>query len=183
MTNDLFTILERVSNLLRGEARRVGQAFGLAPLQHDALYYLSICNQYSDTPLAVAEFLGLTKGTVSQTLKVLENKDLISKTTDSDDRRIVHLALTAQGKRYINQSIPPESFTQALETIPAAHQQALLEQLKALLLAYQYRSGREGFGVCKQCKHYGQHNGEFICGLTKDRLSIDNIELICREYQ
>ena len=76
MSEDLFNIIERLANVLRQEVRAEGQSLGLQPVQQEALYYLSICNRYSDTTLAVTEYLGLTKGTVSQSLKVLENKTL-----------------------------------------------------------------------------------------------------------
>ncbi|MCP4325394.1 MAG: MarR family transcriptional regulator, partial [Alteromonadales bacterium] len=65
MNNELFNIIERLANLLRQEIRLAGKELGLQPVQQEALYYLSICNKYSDTTLAVTEYLGLTKGTVS----------------------------------------------------------------------------------------------------------------------
>ena len=40
--------LERLSNLLRTEARRSGTAYGLQPVQLQALHYLAICNRYSE---------------------------------------------------------------------------------------------------------------------------------------
>lgn len=44
--------------------------------------------------MAVTEYLGQTKGTVSQALKVLENKKYIPKHSDTDDKRITHLKVT-----------------------------------------------------------------------------------------
>ena len=82
MNDELFNLIERLANLLRQETRLEGQSLGLQPIQQEALYYLSTCNRYSDTTLAVTEFLGLTKGTVSQSLKILESKALISKVKD-----------------------------------------------------------------------------------------------------
>ena len=78
-TNQIYDYVERLSELLRVDARQKGAEHGLLPVQLEVLHYLSICNQYSDTPMAVTEYLGQTKGTVSQTLKVLENKALLVK--------------------------------------------------------------------------------------------------------
>ncbi len=72
-------ILERLASLLRSESRTMLLEHGLQPVQFEALQYIANCNRYSDTPMAVTEFLGQTKGTVSQTLKVLEKKGLIEK--------------------------------------------------------------------------------------------------------
>ncbi len=81
--NTLVTqqLLERLASLLRSENRQMLVEFGLQPVQFEVLQYLSICNRYSDTPMAVTEFFGQTKGTVSQTLKVLEKKNLLEKTS------------------------------------------------------------------------------------------------------
>ena len=67
-------LLERLAGLLRSESRKLLSEYGLQPVQFEALHYLSNCNRYSDTPMAVTEYLGQTKGSVSQTLKVLEKK-------------------------------------------------------------------------------------------------------------
>ena len=70
------------------------------------LHYLSVCNRYSDTPMAVTEYLGQTKGTVSQTLKVLEKKALLFKEPDKDDKRVMHLKLTEQGQAAVARQHP-----------------------------------------------------------------------------
>ena len=38
------------------------------------LFYLNQANRFSNTPQALTEYLGLTKGTVSQTVLVLESR-------------------------------------------------------------------------------------------------------------
>ena len=50
---------------------------GLNPAQWEALRYLNRANRYSRTPGGVADFLGATKGTISQTVSALESKGLI----------------------------------------------------------------------------------------------------------
>ena len=72
-TEQIYEYLERIANLLRTDTRKLGVGKGLQPVQMEALHYLSCCNRYSNTPVAVSDYLGLTKGTVSQTLGVLEN--------------------------------------------------------------------------------------------------------------
>jgi DNA-binding MarR family transcriptional regulator len=183
MMNDTFILIERLANLLRNEARIAGQAYDLQPVQHDALHYLSVCNRYSDTPLAVTEYLGLTKGTVSQTLKILENRGLLSKQKDSEDKRVTHLALTNAGKEYIQQAFPPRDFMKSMESFPNEQKESLQNQLKQLLTTYQNTSGRTGFGICQHCLHNQSHDGQFICGLTKETLSLEDIDLICREFE
>ena len=183
MSEDLFNIIERLANVLRQEVRAEGQSLGLQPVQQEALYYLSICNRYSDTTLAVTEYLGLTKGTVSQSLKVLENKALIYKEKDKDDLRITHLKVTEEGKQFLAETCPPKKFTEAIEQLSETKQSQAAVLMQDVLKNYQKAVGRTAFGVCMNCK-YNQKNeaDSFYCGLTKEVLSIDDTQLICREY-
>ena len=84
-TNHIYDYVERLSELLKIDSRQAGAEHGIQPVQLEVLHYLSICNRYSDTPMAVTEYLGQTKGTVSQTLKVLEKKSLLTKRFDKGD--------------------------------------------------------------------------------------------------
>ncbi len=182
MNIDLFNYLERIANLIRQEIRLDGQSLGLQPVQQEALHYLSICNRYSDTTLAVTEFLGLTKGTVSQSLKVLQNKGLISKVKDKTDKRVTHLHLTSVGRTFIAKTYPPTKFTTAVAGLSVADQEATKELLQTVLRNYQQAAGRVAFGVCKHCKFNQPSSGGILCGLTKETLSTYDTTLICREF-
>ena len=97
-------LIEQLGNLLRAEERQAGSVHGLQPVHLQALHYLLRCNRYSDLPASVTDYLGLTKGTVSQTLLVLEKKRYIEKHPDVADRRSVHLALTPRRETALERS-------------------------------------------------------------------------------
>ena len=176
--------IERLSNLLRNEFRREGGAFGLQPIQLEALHYLSMCNRYSDTPMAVTEYLGQTKGTISQSLKILENKGFITKHADANDRRMTHLQVTPSGENLVSMAIPVPLFTNAEQYLDEKSQDRIVVALKQLLHAVQRSNGMKSFGVCSSCR-YNQKNSEeeYFCGLTKETLTTQDIQLICREHE
>jgi len=182
MNKDIYILVERVANLLRSELREAGQKYGLQPVQTEALHYLSQCNRYSDTPLAVAEFLGLTKGTVSQTLNVLEKNDLIEKRKDLKDKRVVHLCVTPTGRLFIEENLPPEKFVNALERLSDKQASNISSSLKELLSILINSSERKGFGECFKCKFHIKDNAGRHCGLTGDELSETDKIKICREF-
>ncbi|MEJ2419540.1 MAG: winged helix DNA-binding protein, partial [Exilibacterium sp.] len=66
----------------------------------------SICIRYSGMPMGVTDYLGQTKGTISQSLKNLERKGLIEKLADSEDKRVVHLQLTQAGHAVVDSLLP-----------------------------------------------------------------------------
>jgi len=182
MNNDLIQTFERLASLLKKESRDAATKAGLQQVQFDALVYLSMCNRYSDTPIAVTEYLGLTKGTVSQTLKWLETHNYINKEKDKQDKRLVHLSLTAEGKRLVGGTYPPPEFTEILEGQSKSVQGLLTSLLKQLLAEYQDKTDRQGFGQCRQCVYNRTTERGFRCSLTSESLSEDETTLICREF-
>lgn len=183
-TEQIYDHLERIANLLRTDTRKAGLGKGLQPVQMEALHYLSVCNRYSNTPAAVADYLGLTKGTVSQTLGVLEAAGLVEKKPDLRDRRVVHLVLTEDGWRVIGDSIPPKILKNAIDLLSEPDQQAVAWALNQVLRVLQQANRLRTFGVCKTCRHHrvlaeGMHR----CALTGEQLQPEEIENICREHE
>jgi DNA-binding MarR family transcriptional regulator len=169
-------LLASLSNVLRAELRRFASEHGLALAQLEALHYLRMCNRYSDTPLAVAEFLGATKGTVSQTLLALEKKGLIEKRPDAEDRRVSHLRLTRKGRALADASLPAPLLEETSTTTDAAL------ALEELLRSMQRARNQQSFGVCRSCAHFERTKDGFVCGLTREPLSTEDSTKICREH-
>ena len=97
----LLELVERLGNLMRSELRKSGSDEAMQPVHLQALIYLSKANRYSNTPQALADYLGLTKGTVSQTLLLLDRRGLIERFEDEIDRRVVRLRLSSAGERLL----------------------------------------------------------------------------------
>lgn len=176
-------IIERLGNLVRADVRALCHAQGVRPVQFEALNYLSQCNRYSDTPQAVADFLGLTKGTVSQTLKVLEEKGLLLKKPDRNDKRVVHLKPTARGRRLVGQVIPSGSVASGIGNLPVRQQQETVAVLQRLLRSIQKANGLKTFAPCHSCRFNQQREGGYFCGLTHEPLADHDVTLLCREHQ
>ena len=176
-------LLERLNNLLRMEVRALGLKYGLQPVQIEALTYLTRCNRYSDTPQAVTEYLGLTKGTVSQSLKVLEQKEFLRKQQDTQDKRITHLVPTAKGRKVIEQTFPSKSLESALTTTSSLQVSKLEEILRSILRKMQHINHRKTFAACHTCRFNEHHEKGYVCGLTQEALSKREVQLICREHE
>jgi DNA-binding MarR family transcriptional regulator len=181
---ELRALLERIGNLLRQELRRSGAGYGLQPVQIEALHYLSLCNRFSDTPQGVAEYLGLTKGTVSQTLKLLVARGLIRKSPDAEDRRVVHLALTDSGSRALAASVPPALLEAAVGRMPPGQRQSVATVLRRLLAGLQQANEGRSFGVCRSCRYHRIVDArKSRCELIGADLSLEDGGRICREHR
>lgn len=176
---DAVTLLERLGRLLQNDAHR----HGLKPTQWEALRYLSRANRFSRSPGAVTAYLGMTKGTVSQTLAALERKGLIKKVTVPKDRRNVKIELTRKGKALLKKD-PLEDLEAATARLAEKKQAQLGEDLRKLLGEALQQRGGSPFGACKTCRYF-QRDAEdgkpHRCGLLDEPLSALDSELICVE--
>lgn len=169
-------LLERLSAVLRSELRSAAASEGLEPVHVVALWYLSRANAFSNNPLAVSEFLGLSKGNTSQRLNLLEAKGLITKEADQTDRRRLHLILTPSGKTLLSQLYPPLSWSSGKSP---QLDQALDTLLRAIIAA----NGGKSFGICSTCRfHQSSPSGRF-CQLLQIPLSARQADQICREHE
>jgi DNA-binding MarR family transcriptional regulator len=182
-TNSIHEYLERLSNLTRSEIRRAGAKYDLQPIQIEALHYLAMCNRYSDTLTGVTEYLGQTKGTISQSLKVLERNGYLKRHPDKKDKRTTHLRVTKAGKKILMELIPSPILRNAGGHLNRQTQTQLISNLRALLMAVQQANGMKSFGVCHSCRHNQRaKDGGVFCALTQEPLSEADVQLICREH-
>jgi DNA-binding MarR family transcriptional regulator len=177
MSSDrVLHLFERLGALLRSELRRKAANQGLEPVHVLALWYISRANQFSDNPLAVGDFLGLSKGNMSQRLNVLERKGLLRKQVNNDDRRRVHLALTQAGKVCLSRLYPPKSWP--VETSPTLGN-ALETALRVLIDA----NGAKSFGICRSCRFHETRRRQAFCGLLQIPLSATQSRQLCQEHE
>lgn len=175
----LHTAIERIASLFRAGLRDVASAHGLKLVQLEALTYLSMANRYSDTPIGVAEYLGITKGSVSQTIKALEDRGLVEKVPDEVDGRLVHCRLTPAARDVVKRAYPAPM----LEALPAGRSDDAALMLQRLLRALQEANGMRTFAQCRTCRLFEPKKRGGRCGLTHETLSSADSTLLCREHR
>ncbi len=180
--NTLPLLLERLSTLINQTVRDDAARHGLLPIHLLVLGYLGRANRYSDLPIAIAEYFGLTRGTVSQTIAVLERRGLLTKAADARHGRRVHLQLTPQATQLM-QDTWMQRLDEALQTGPT-DAPAAEQALRGVLTQLQRLNHQRPFGVCQQCAHFqaGESASSAHCGLTGEPLNGDQPERICREW-
>lgn len=181
MQENTFKLFERISSILQAEERKGCTARGLKLVHARILDYLAQCSSYSDTPLAVAEYLNLTKGTVSQSISVLERKGYIEKNPDEYDKRVVHLRLTTMGRLLLAELKPMTLFNQAEQILLDTPVSTVGEALNAVLNVLQQASQAKSFGACHSCTHFTERHNH--CALAQEPIDQDETDRICRYHQ
>ena len=176
----LLELVERLGNLMRTELRKTGADESLQPVQLQALTYLSRANRYSNTPQALADYLGLTKGTVSQTLLLLDRRGMIERFEDDIDRRVVRLRLSAAGEQFLYEAQPSLAWSNATRNISPNRIRNAVSALREALTQLQEDNEGSTFGACnscRQCQRLSQRVSR--CGLMGDRISGPETRKIC----
>jgi len=178
--NPSILLLERLGALIHQSVRDDAARHGLLPIHVQVLSYLARANRYSDIPIAIAEYFGITRGTVSQSISVLERKGLLIKLPDARHGKRIHLRLTRGGKSVLRNAWA-QRMDQALHAM-ALDTDSLESALRGLLLGLQRLNGRRAFGVCRHCTHFLTGTQGARCGLTGEPLAAAQTLRICREW-
>lgn len=166
---------------------RAGEAAGeLNPAQWEALRFIARANRFSRTPAALAEYLGATRGTISQTLITLELKGHVTREPSERDRRSIDLGLTARGEQALAND-PLRELAAGLAASDTIRLEGVVATLRGALSALIMRNGGRSFGACHTCRHFRRGEGRSArqphrCGLLDEPLSDADSVAICVEH-
>ena len=171
--------LERLARLIR----QAGHASGLHPVQWEALRYLARANQFSNSPGALAKYMGATKGTVSQTVLSLVKKGLVTKGARVSDSRSVALELTEQGEKLLSDD-PLLGLEKSISALSDKTRKRFSKGVAEILEAEYVRQNEPSFGSCKSCRFYrdGGAPGPDTCIKFTVDLKSSDLNLVCVEH-
>lgn len=182
-------LFDRMSALHQADLFRLRLPSGgtLRPVHATMLWYLDRCNRPSATPSGLAHYLQLTRGTVSVSVRHLEELGLLARTPDTADRRRVRLELTAAGRRLARRWQADRLVGLAAAGLPPGHRRQLIRELEVLAATMVQRGGGRTFGVCRSCAHFrpagpARRAGGAHCALLDIPLVADETERICVEH-
>lgn len=178
----IAALLDRLSRV----SREMQFVHGLNPAQWEALRFIATANRYSRTPGALAEYLGATKGTVSQTLIALESKGLIRRVRSKSDKRRIALEVTTTGQALFERD-PLLDIVDAAAALDSDLRDDVATGLERLLDHIQILQGSKKFGVCCTCGMYIASPTppcaeQQRCGLTGDPIAQTEVNRLCVNF-
>lgn len=171
-----------------------GNQHGLRDREWMALRFLSRANRFSRTPSALAGFIGSTRATASQIVKTLESKSFLVRKPSHEDKRSVVLHVTAQGEKCLNQHDPINHVVNAVAALGTDECIKLRDSLREVLNHLDATHQRLDASICRDCMFLaernagpgsgkGRTNAEFMCRLYRAPISLDEIELLCTNFE
>lgn len=147
----LFALLGRLGRMSHG-------AFDGKSSQNRILHILSKSEHITQRELT--EQLGIQPGSASELIKKLETAGLITRQSNSEDRRTVDLALTDAGKAQAEAGYPQHADHALFENLTEEEKQQLLSLLEKVGQDWHHRFRNEGrHGHKHHCKR--DHGYEF----------------------
>lgn len=166
-----------------------GTRQGLRDRDWMVLRFLARANRFSRTPSVLAQFIGVTRTTVSQMVKELEGRGYLERRRSPQDKRSVTLAVTPQGERILAGD-PIKPLVNAIFTLElgANNFRDILRQVLDGLDTTQHSHHAD---TCRDCifltekprEAAGKTPDEFTCRFFRTAITEGEINLLCFNFE
>ena len=176
--------LERLSQVFRILLWEKAKKHSLSPIQIQLMIFIQHHSQDISTISYLAQEFNFTKPTISDAIKVLEQKQLIKKITDSTDTRSYTIQLTAKGKKIVSET---ETFANPLKEIikktTPADKLVLWDNITNLITQLNKLEVITIQRTCFNCRHYSIKDKTHFCNLLDQKLQTQDIRIDCEEFE
>lgn len=184
LDNKIVAGLERLSQVFRILLWEKAKEYSLSPIQIQLLIFIQHHSKEKTTISYLAQEFNFTKPTISDAIKVLEQKKLIKKYTDNTDTRSYSIQLTIEGENIVTQT---ENYANPLTTIIAKANEkdkvVLWQNISTLIIKLNKLEVISVQRTCFNCKHYSIKSKTNFCNLLNQKLDIKDIRIDCEEFE
>ena len=180
----IVVALERISEAFRVLLWNESKENSLSPIQIQILIFIQFHAQEKCKVGYLADEFNMTKATISDSVRVLHAKELLTKETDPLDTRSSTLSLTDEGKNIAKKaSFFASSIEQPIKKLTQEQKTIMLNGLLKLI----YDLNKSGIitiqRMCFTCSFYNAKNGTHYCNLLKTKLAESEIRVDCPEHE
>ncbi len=181
----IVVALERISEAFKVSLWNENKKYGLSPIQLQILTFLLFHSQELRTISHLAKEFNSTKASISDSVKTLETKKMLTREKSSEDFRIFIINLTEQGKVIAeNASSFAEHIEQIVSEINTEKKEILLDSLLNII----HKLYMEGIisiqRMCLTCNYYIKpvKDQAGSCSLLDFSIKNSEIRVDCNEY-
>ncbi len=178
--------LERIAQAFRVLLWQESKEFSLSPIQVQVLIFLLYHSDEKRKVSYLADEFNMTKATISDTIKTLEQKNLITKEYEPHDTRSYIIHLTKKGKEIAGKT---SLFTKEIRTpVDQLHPDDKENLLFSLLNIIRHLNRSEIITIqrmCMTCAYYRPSEGgqKHFCNLLNQNLHVTDLRIDCPEHQ
>jgi DNA-binding MarR family transcriptional regulator len=188
-TSKIVVALERISEAFRVLLWQAGKEHGLSPLQIQLLIFLLHHPAIQRKVSYLAQEFNMTKPTISDAVRSLTDKELITKETEPLDTRSYTIHLTQKGRMLAEETA---TFTQQLGNALAGtapiEQELLLEQLLRLIHSFHQEGILTMQRTCFTCRYHIKNSmsdgaGHSYCNILEQPLGAADVRIDCPHHE
>ena len=183
LKSKIVVALERISEVFRALLWEHAKTIGLSPIQIQILIFTAYHQESLRNVSYLAKEFNVTKPTISDAVRVLEKKGLISKHTAAYDHRRYSIALTEAGEAMVRET---EHFAEPIKAQLQSFSADQLSTFHTQLIELIARLNRRGIlseqRTCHSCRYFQKSGQAAYCKLMQKPLLADDIRLDCPEF-
>jgi DNA-binding MarR family transcriptional regulator len=180
----IIVAMERLSEAFRVLLWEHAKSLGISPIQIQILIFLRYQAKEKCKVGFLAHEFNMTKATVSEAVKTLEQKALLHRQPDPADTRSHSLHLTPAGFDVAAQaSLFANPMLQPLSHLSALDQSALLENLLGIIAQLQRAGIISLQRMCFSCRFYQQKDKGHFCQFLDKPLKNGELRVDCTEFE
>ena len=184
VSSKIIAGLERISEAFKVLLWDKAKLLGLSPIQIQILIFIAYHKNEICNVSHLAKEFNITKPTISDAIKVLDKKGLITKEYSSSDSRSYSISLSETGTETIGQiSDFANPLKKQLNTVDNPKLESLFGTLSKLI----YQLNTSGIlsvqRTCYGCKFYSKESNRDYCNLLNKELLNKDIRLDCPEFE
>ncbi|SKA12188.1 DNA-binding transcriptional regulator, MarR family [Chitinophaga eiseniae] len=180
----IVVALERLSEAFRVLLWQEATQYGLSPIQIQVLTFLLHYPEEQRTVTSLALYFNMTKATISDAVKSLEQKNYLVRKPSQTDTRSHSLHLLKEGRaiaKKVEHFAAP--MQEAVAASPAKEQGVLLEQLMQLIYQLNQQEVITHQPMCFNCEHYASGRKGPYCEELGISLKQGNLRVDCPVFE
>ena len=184
--NRIVAALERISQAFRIMLWNESKELSLTPIQIQTLIFLQNHSENKRTVTYLACEFNITKATMSDTIKTLSHKELITREYQQEDTRSYTIHLTPKGHEIATKT---SMFTNELFVPLGKLSNTEKENFLLNLITIIHHLQKAGIinlqRMCFTCVHYRPNHpgGEHFCNLLNIKLETTDLRIDCPEHE
>ncbi|HMQ07044.1 MAG TPA: MarR family winged helix-turn-helix transcriptional regulator [Saprospiraceae bacterium] len=176
--------LERIAQAFRVLLWQESKEHALTPIQVQVLIFLHYHSDEKCKVSYLAHEFNMTKATISDTVKILENKKLIYKVFEPKDGRSYVIRLTHEGKMLAEKTAMfSKEISKPIDEMDKDEKEILLRSLLNIIRHLNQTGIITIQRMCLTCSHYqSSKTAPHYCRLLKQRLHVADLRIDCPEH-
>lgn len=180
----IIASLERLGEGFRVLLWEKAKVLGISPIQIQILIFVRFHTDDKCRVSYLAQEFSLTRATISEAVKSLEQKGLIERQTDPSDTRSHTIHLTEAGTSAVDQTADfAGPMLGSITGISLSQKGILLEQLLGIISRLQGAGIISMHRMCFSCRFYQNNEAGHFCKFIDKALKNKDLRLDCKEFE